>query len=186
MTLEARPKARYFAKILAPNYDTDFYLLGWTPATYDAHNVLYTLIAGRANGRGEVNVGGYRDAGLDSLIDRIGVETDQPRRNALIREAGEVVRRDLPVIPLPPAGARLGVETDHRPRAAGGRLFPVPLRQGEVIPARPKEERCADASLSPSSPGLTGDLPRHGAGSGPPVEPGDDGERGMTGRGGRR
>ena len=50
--LSAQPKAQYFAKILAPRYDTDFYMLGWTPATYDAHNALYTLIASRGKGRG--------------------------------------------------------------------------------------------------------------------------------------
>ena len=29
--LNAQTKAKFFAKILAPKYDTDFYLLGWTP-----------------------------------------------------------------------------------------------------------------------------------------------------------
>ena len=56
--LLAQTKAKYFAKILAPNYDTDFFLLGWTPATYDAHNPLYSLLGTRAGGRGEVNVSG--------------------------------------------------------------------------------------------------------------------------------
>ena len=39
--LNAQTKTKFFAKILAPKYDTDFYFLGWTPATYDAHNALY-------------------------------------------------------------------------------------------------------------------------------------------------
>ncbi|MBV9250586.1 MAG: ABC transporter substrate-binding protein, partial [Acetobacteraceae bacterium] len=57
--LVAQTKAKYFAKVLPPKYDTDFYLLGWTPMTYDAHNVLYSLLATRGGGRGEVNLGGY-------------------------------------------------------------------------------------------------------------------------------
>jgi hypothetical protein len=34
------PKARYFTKVPPPKNDTDFYLLGWTPAAHDAHNVI--------------------------------------------------------------------------------------------------------------------------------------------------
>ena len=44
MNLMAQPKAQYFAKVLkAGNYETSFYLLGWTPGTFDSHNVLYDI-----------------------------------------------------------------------------------------------------------------------------------------------
>ena len=33
VTLAAQTRARYFAEINAPRYNTSFYLLGWTPAT---------------------------------------------------------------------------------------------------------------------------------------------------------
>ena len=98
--LLAQTKAKYFAKILAPKYDTDFYLLGWTPATYDAHNALYSLLGTRAGGRGEVNVSGYSSAALDDLIDKIGVESDQAKRNGLIDQAAVILQHDLPTIPL--------------------------------------------------------------------------------------
>ena len=40
INLMAQPKALYFAKILkAGNFQTSFYMLGWTPATMDSHNV---------------------------------------------------------------------------------------------------------------------------------------------------
>ena len=65
--LNAQTKSKYFNKILAPNYDTDFYLLGWTPATYDAHNALYTLLGTRDGKRGEVNAGGYSNPTLDAV-----------------------------------------------------------------------------------------------------------------------
>ena len=39
VNLVAETKATYFPKIL--RRDTSFYLLGWTPGTYDAHNALY-------------------------------------------------------------------------------------------------------------------------------------------------
>ena len=73
--LNAQTKTRFFTKINTPNYDTDFYLLGWTPATYDAHNVLYTLLGSRNGKRGEINDGGYANPALDDLIDKIGVES---------------------------------------------------------------------------------------------------------------
>ncbi len=98
--LLAQTKAKYFAKILAPKYDTDFFLLGWTPATYDAHNALYSLLGTRAGGRGEVNVSGYSNPVLDDLIAKIGVETDQAKRNGLIDDAATLIQHDLPTVPL--------------------------------------------------------------------------------------
>ncbi len=100
VALAATPKAQFFAKILGPKFDTDFFLLGWTPATYDAHNVLYTLLGTRGNGRGEVNVEGYSNPEMDTLISQIGVETDQAKRNTMIDDAAKILQRDLPVIPL--------------------------------------------------------------------------------------
>ena len=42
VNLMAQPKAQYFAKVLkSGNYNTSFYLLGWTPGTFDSHNVLF-------------------------------------------------------------------------------------------------------------------------------------------------
>jgi peptide/nickel transport system substrate-binding protein len=98
--LLAQTKAKYFAKILAPKYDTDFYLLGWTPATYDAHNVLYSLLGTRSGGRGEVNVSGYSNPVLDDLIQKIGEETDEAKRNGLIDDAAKILQTDLPTVPL--------------------------------------------------------------------------------------
>lgn len=98
--LLAQTKGKYFTKINAPNFDTDFYLLGWTPATYDAHNVLYTLLGTRNGKRGEVNDGGYSNPTLDGLIDQIAVETDAAKRTGLIRDSIKLLQKELPTIPL--------------------------------------------------------------------------------------
>jgi peptide/nickel transport system substrate-binding protein len=98
--LNAQTKTKFFTKILAPDYDTDFYMLGWTPATYDAHNVLYTLLGTRNGKRGEVNVGGYSNAVLDDLTDKIAVETDQTTRNAMISQAIKIIQDDVASLPL--------------------------------------------------------------------------------------
>lgn len=98
--LNAQTKAKFFAKILAPNYNTDFYLLGWTPSTYDAHNVLFTLLGTRNGTRGEVNVGGYSNPALDALITKIGEDNNEKDRNGLIDQAADILKKDVATIPL--------------------------------------------------------------------------------------
>ena len=98
--LNAQTKAKFFAKIQGPKFDTDFYLLGWTPATYDAHNVLYSLLQSRGNGRGELNYEGYSNPTFDDLADKIRVETDQAKRSGMIEQAIGILQHDLPLIPL--------------------------------------------------------------------------------------
>jgi peptide/nickel transport system substrate-binding protein len=98
--LNAQTKSKFFSKILAPSYDTDFYMLGWTPATYDAHNVLYTLLGTRDGKRGEVNAGGYSNPALDSLIEAIGIETDAAKRGSMIHQSIEILQKDVPSLPL--------------------------------------------------------------------------------------
>jgi peptide/nickel transport system substrate-binding protein len=98
--LNAQTKTKFFTKIAPPANDTDFYMLGWTPATYDAHNVLYTLLGTRNGKRGEVNDGGYSNPALDDLIEKIGVETDQAKRMAMIQDSIRIVQKDLPTVPL--------------------------------------------------------------------------------------
>jgi len=98
--LNAQTKSKFFSKIAPPGNDTDFYMLGWTPATYDAHNVLYTLLGTRNGKRGEVNDGGYSNPGLDELIDRIGVETDPAKRTAMIRQSIGILQQEIPTVPL--------------------------------------------------------------------------------------
>jgi peptide/nickel transport system substrate-binding protein len=101
VTLVAQTRARFFAEVNAPGYNTSFYLLGWTPNTYDAHNVLYNLAGSRGDGRrGVFNNGGYSNPKLDEIIDRIAVETDQEKRNALIAEGLQIVKDDVAYIPL--------------------------------------------------------------------------------------
>ncbi|MGH7041067.1 MAG: ABC transporter substrate-binding protein [Acetobacteraceae bacterium] len=100
INLTAQTKAKFFDKINGPRYDTDFYLLGWTPATYDAENALYSLLGTRNGKRGVINDGGYSNPKLDTLIDQINVETNQTKRNALIDDAARILQTDLPTIPL--------------------------------------------------------------------------------------
>ncbi len=70
--LLAQPKAIYFGKVLDPKYDTDFYLLGWTPGSLDSWNVLNNLIRCREdNGNGKFNLGGYCNPRIGELSDMV-------------------------------------------------------------------------------------------------------------------
>jgi peptide/nickel transport system substrate-binding protein len=103
--LLAQPKAQFFAKVLKPGgYKTSFYLLGWTPATSDSHNVLHDILGCRDDPkdptRGEANLGGYCNKDLDALTDKILVETDTAKRDQMIKQAFEISIKDWAYIPL--------------------------------------------------------------------------------------
>ncbi|WP_291858553.1 ABC transporter substrate-binding protein [Bradyrhizobium sp.] len=104
VNLLAQPKAQYFAKVLKPGgYQTSFYLLGWTPGTSDAHNVLHDIMGCRDNpnsNRGEANLGGYCNKNLDAIADKVLLETDTTKRDLMIKEAFEIGARDFGYIPL--------------------------------------------------------------------------------------
>jgi peptide/nickel transport system substrate-binding protein len=100
VTLNAQTRARYFAEILAPRYQSSFYMLGWTPTTYDAHNTLYNIMATRGGSRGVFNSGGWSNARFDELTTQIGVETDLAKRQAMINEAMRIHADQVGHIPL--------------------------------------------------------------------------------------
>jgi len=99
VNLQAETKSTYFPKIL--RRDTSFYLLGWTPSTYDSHNVLTSLMATPTDkGQGQFNLGAYSNARVDELTLAVQSETDQAKRNAMIAEAFKLHADDVGHIPL--------------------------------------------------------------------------------------
>jgi peptide/nickel transport system substrate-binding protein len=61
---QAETKVSYFQKIL--RRDTSFYLLGWTPSTVDAHDVLPRSWRRRTKGQGTFNLGAQRRSWMSS------------------------------------------------------------------------------------------------------------------------
>lgn len=99
VNLQAETKGTYFPKIL--RRDTSFYLLGWTPSTYDAHNALNALMrCVDDKGAGQFNLGSYCNAKVDELILKIQSETDKPKRDAMIKEAFDLHAADIGHLPL--------------------------------------------------------------------------------------
>ena len=100
VTLAAQTRARFFAEVNAPRYNTSFYLLGWTPNTYDAHNALFNLAGTRDGTRGMFNNGGYSNPAFDALVAQIETETVPARRQELITQATRLLQSDVAYIPL--------------------------------------------------------------------------------------
>ena len=99
INLKAETKGTYFPKIL--RRDTSFYLLGWTPSTYDAHNALNALMrCVDDKGTGQFNLGAYCNPKVDDLTVKIQSETDQTKRNAMIREVFQLHSDDIGHLPL--------------------------------------------------------------------------------------
>lgn len=99
INLEAETKNNYFPKIL--RRDTSFYMLGWTASTVDAHNVLYPIMSTPGEGgRGQFNLGSYSNARVDELTNLVASETDDKKRNEMIREALKIHQDDVGHLPL--------------------------------------------------------------------------------------
>jgi peptide/nickel transport system substrate-binding protein len=99
VNLQTETKNTYFPKIL--RRDTSFYLLGWTPSTGDSHDAMSALVATPTEkGQGQFNLGAYSNARFDELTLKVQSETDEKKRNELIREAFKIHADDVGHIPL--------------------------------------------------------------------------------------
>ena len=100
--LMAETRSIYFGRILAQGgYDTSFYMLGWTPGSFDSYNPLYNLVHEREEGgAGTFNNGGYSNPEIDALTAQILEETDTEARNAMIGEAWQMLHDDVGYLPL--------------------------------------------------------------------------------------
>ncbi|NYT58628.1 ABC transporter substrate-binding protein [Alcaligenaceae bacterium] len=119
--LLAQTKSKYFAKVLLQaGNNTSMYLLGWTPSSIDAANSLTNLVACRdaKSAAGQFNLGGYCNKEIDALTAKIDTETDQEKRNAMIKQAFTMLHDDYGYLPLHQQpmswGIRKGIELAQR------------------------------------------------------------------------
>ena len=114
INLNAQPKAQYFAKVLASGgFDTSFYLLGWTPGSFDSWNVLSNLHGCRddeGNG-GLFNLGGYCSEEVDALTASALSENDPAKRLGMITDAYKITTDEVAYIPLHQQGLAWGVSS---------------------------------------------------------------------------
>ena len=102
LTLNAQTRSKFFAKLMTPGQGSSFYLIGWTPDTYDALDALVNLAASpnKEAHRGDANFGGFSDPALDRLIGEISNESDASKRLDLLHRALALVKQDIAYVPL--------------------------------------------------------------------------------------
>jgi peptide/nickel transport system substrate-binding protein len=95
--IQARLNAIPFGRFLqgGANNEYQFWLLGWTPGNFDITNPGRELL-----GEGSFNWGKFQDDQMAALLQQIGVESDQARRQALATQYWARFRELLPMIPL--------------------------------------------------------------------------------------
>ncbi|MGZ5039007.1 MAG: ABC transporter substrate-binding protein [Usitatibacter sp.] len=117
--VEALPRAQFFPRAL--KLDVSAFIWGWGSDSPDAIFTLKPVLRSRddAKGTGTNNVGNYRNAELDDLIDKVGSEMDMAKRQAMINRAIGIVQDEVLVMPLHrqviPWATRAGVGVVHRP-----------------------------------------------------------------------
>ena len=136
----AETKVSYFPKIL--RRDTSFYLLGWTPSTVDSHDVLSAIMATpNEKGQGQFNLGAYSNPKLDELTLKIQSETDQKKRNDMIREAFKIHQDDVGHIPLHQQALAWATSKKRRADAAAEQLHVLQVDHVEVASRRRRVAR---------------------------------------------
>jgi peptide/nickel transport system substrate-binding protein len=103
VTLNAQPKAKFFEFAgMTGKYDSSFNMLGWTPGSFDSHNVLVNITGCRdADGKGALfNYGGYCNAKVDDLAKQIALEVDTKKRDDMIYDAYKIVHDEVGFLPL--------------------------------------------------------------------------------------
>ena len=120
--VDALPRAQFFPKAL--KLDVSAFIWGWGSDSPDAIFTLKPVLHSRdaASGAGNNNVGDYRNAELDGLIDAIAGEMDMAKRQQMINRAIAIVQDEVLVMPLHrqviPWASRAGVSLVHRPNNA--------------------------------------------------------------------
>lgn len=107
VTLNAQTRSKFFEKVLAR--DTSFAMIGWQPLSYDAHSTLQDTMNTPVEKVGTYNVGNYSNPKVDELTQKIEVEVDPAKRNAMIFEAMMLDKADYGHIPVHQAGLAWGV-----------------------------------------------------------------------------
>ena len=95
--LNVQPRAEYFEKASQRGgHNTSFYILGWTPTTFDGLSALNSVI-GTGGG---ANFGRYSNPKIDILARKAAQEQDPVQRRQLISQALSIHKQDVGHVPL--------------------------------------------------------------------------------------
>ena len=130
VTLNAQTKSLHFKKIgLAENNNTSFYMLGWTPGSYDSLNPLMQLMTHPDKaGHGDWNSGRFSHPRVEELTEMIKTEMDPDKRMGMIREAFQIHQDEFGHITLHQQALAWGVRNDTVEKAIQRPFNDVDLR----------------------------------------------------------
>ncbi|MBI1778695.1 MAG: ABC transporter substrate-binding protein [Proteobacteria bacterium] len=100
--LNAQTRSLHFDKIGEKDgFNTSFYMLGWTPGTFDVHNALVNLMTrSKYPAWGINNDGRYSNPRVEELTLKAETEMDPKKRLAELEEAQMIHKNDYGHIPL--------------------------------------------------------------------------------------
>jgi len=115
--LRTLPLVTYFPMI--QRYEASIYMLGWGVPTFDALYSLQSLTRSvGTGGDGNYNVGRYKNARMDYIVDAVKTETDLLVRNRLLTEGLQLSNDTVSHIPLHnqiiPWALKKNVDVTHR------------------------------------------------------------------------
>ena len=97
--LTTQPMSQHSAAL--QRYELPLYLYGWGVTTFDAQYTLQDIVHTKTSGAdGKGNYARVSDATIDALVQQIKVESDAPKRVALIQQALKRTRDEVLFIPL--------------------------------------------------------------------------------------
>ncbi|HEY0956054.1 MAG TPA: ABC transporter substrate-binding protein [Roseateles sp.] len=114
--LTTQPMTQHSAAL--QRFELPLYLYGWGVTTFDAQYTLQDIVHTKTSGvDGKGNYSRVSDAKVDALVQQIKVETDVPKRLALMQEALKRTRDEVLFIPIHhqvrPWAMRAGVSIPH-------------------------------------------------------------------------
>ena len=126
--IEAIPKAQFFPRLT--RREVSAWLHGWGTASTHAIETFKAVLHSRDDkGAGFVNFGQFKDAELDTVIDKIESEMNVAERQALVNRAVQITQDEVYIIPLHrqiiPWVSRKNVSVVHSP---DNRLEPLWVR----------------------------------------------------------
>ncbi len=112
--VRAQTTGKWAQQINPPGYNTSLALVGYSPATYDAHIFLNSILASRdpATGRGIFNIGGFSNPKVDELVSKVQSDRDADERRKLIKDALTLVQDEAAYFPIHQLEILWGVK-DH-------------------------------------------------------------------------
>ncbi|WP_261971439.1 ABC transporter substrate-binding protein [Prosthecodimorpha staleyi] len=117
VTLDARPMAQHTPTIL--KNETDFYMLGWGVASFDAAYTLDSIYHSRDKVYGAYNATRVTEPDWDKKMEALGTETDTAKRDKLLAEILAHVKDEALFIPIHNQllawGMKKGIEVKVQP-----------------------------------------------------------------------